>query len=96
MTVPTARVSYLLTHKVTFDTTLLGINCKKLLLKVKSIKLTQVNSIVVAWDFLNSRQKVSEFLTYLRTYKDDNIKSVRSNRLGILKIKKSTEYSVLI
>ena len=63
---------------------------------MKSIKLTQVNSIVVAWDFLNSRQKVSEFLTYFRTYKDDNIKSVRSNRPGILKIKKSTEYSVLI
>ena len=28
-----ARVSYLLTHKVTFDATLLGINCKKQVLK---------------------------------------------------------------
>ena len=43
-----ARVSYLLTHKVTFDATLLAINRKKLLLKVKSIKLTQVNFKVVA------------------------------------------------
>ena len=63
---------------------------------MKSIKLTQVNSKVVTWDFLNSLQKVSEFLTYLRTYKDDNIKSVGSNRLGIPKIKNSTEYSVRI
>ena len=63
---------------------------------MKSIKLTQVNSKVVAYDFFNSFRKVSEFLIYLRTYKDDNIKSVRSNKLGISKIKNSTEYSMRI
>lgn len=71
---------------MTFDAILLGINYKKLQLKVKSIELTQVVSKVVAWDFFNGFQKCLEFLTYFGTYKDVNIKGVRGNRLGIPKI----------